>query len=126
MLLKTGQNTTIKGDAAVAMISVGSLAVGYLLMNVFSTSANLSGDVCTTLFGSVSILTLTEGEVWLSVGLSAGVVIVFTVFYNRIFAALSAMRVYSGLLNATVITSTALWVNQHPYFCSSTLLYAGI
>lgn len=86
LLLKTGKNTTIKGDAAVAMISVGSMAAGYLLMNVFSTSANLSGDVCTTLFGSVSILTLTEGEVWLSVWLSAGVVGVFTVFYNRIFA----------------------------------------
>ena len=55
-LLKTGQNTKIKGDAAIAMISVGALAFGYLLMNIFSTSANLSGDVCSTLFGSTSIL----------------------------------------------------------------------
>ena len=86
LLLKTGQNTSIKGDAAVAMISVGSLALGYLLMNIFSTSANLSGDVCTTLFGSVSILTLTVYEVWLSAGLAVSVVIVFIVCYNRIFA----------------------------------------
>ena len=57
LLLKTGQNRKIQGDAAVAMISVGALALGYLLMNLFSTSGNLSGDVCSTLFGSTSILT---------------------------------------------------------------------
>ena len=68
LLLRTGQNTRIKGDAAVAMISVGALAIGYLLLNIFkSGSANLSGDVCSTLFGSMSILTLTLGEVWLCV-----------------------------------------------------------
>ena len=55
LLLRTGQNTKIKGDAAIAMVSVGALAVGYLLMNIFSTSANLTGDVCSTLFGSTSI-----------------------------------------------------------------------
>ena len=38
LLLRTGQNTKIKGDAAIAMISVGALAIGYLLMNIFSTS----------------------------------------------------------------------------------------
>ena len=64
LLLRTGQNTKIKGDAAIAMISVGALAIGYLLLNLFSTSANLSGDVCSTLFGSTSILTLTKAEVW--------------------------------------------------------------
>ena len=63
LLLKTGQNTRIKGDAAIAMISVGALAVGYLLLNLFSASTNLSGDVCSTLFGSTSILTLTQSEV---------------------------------------------------------------
>jgi zinc transport system permease protein len=68
------------------MISVGSLAVGYLLMNVFSTSANLSGDVCSTLFGSTSILTLSKSEVWLCVILSLLVVALFVIFYNKIFA----------------------------------------
>ena len=86
LLLKGGQRTRIQGDAAIAMISVGSLAIGYLLLNLFSTSTNLSGDVCATLFGSTSILTLTEEEVWLCVALSLAVVVIFVLFYNRIFA----------------------------------------
>ena len=86
LLLRTGQNTKIKGDAAIAMISVGALAIGYLLMNLFSTSSNLSGDVCSTLFGSTSILTLTKTEVWLCAVLSVIVVITFILFYNKIFA----------------------------------------
>ena len=86
LLLRTGQNTKIKGDAAIAMISVGALAIGYLLMNIFSTSSNLSGDVCSTLFGSTSILTLVKNEVWLCVGMSVLVVTVFILFYNKIFA----------------------------------------
>ena len=86
LLLRTGQNTKIKGNAAIAMISVGALAIGYLLMNIFSTSSNLSGDVCSTLFGSTSILTLSPVEVWLCVGMSVLVVAVFILFYNKIFA----------------------------------------
>lgn len=86
LLLRTGQNTKIKGDAAIAMISVGALAIGYLLMNIFSTGPNLSGDVCTTLFGSTSILTLSEGDVWLCAVLSVAVMVVFVFFYNKIFA----------------------------------------
>ena len=86
LLLRTGQNAKIKGDAAIAMISVGALAVGYLLLSVFSTSANLSGDVCTTLFGSTSILTLTQAEVWLCTALSIVVALIFFLFYNKIFA----------------------------------------
>ncbi len=85
LLLRTGQNTRIKGDAAIAMISVGTLAIGYLLMNIFSASANLSGDVCSTLFGSTSILTLSSTEVWLCIGMSMLVVTVFILFYNKIF-----------------------------------------
>ena len=86
LLLRTGQNTKIKGDAAIAMISVGALAIGYLLMNLFSTSSNLSGDVCSTLFGSTSILTLSKSEVWLCAGLSVVVVAAFLLYYNKIFA----------------------------------------
>ncbi|MBO7401749.1 MAG: metal ABC transporter permease [Lachnospiraceae bacterium] len=86
ILLHTGRNTKIKGDAAIAMISVGALAFGYLLMNIFSTSANVSGDVCSTLFGSVSILTLTKDEVILCIVLSVLVMLVFVLFYNKIFA----------------------------------------
>jgi zinc transport system permease protein len=86
LLLRTGQNTKIKGDAAIAMISVGSLALGYMLMNMFPGSANVSGDVCSTLFGSTSILTLTGGEVILCAILAAIVIAVFIFFYNRIFS----------------------------------------
>lgn len=85
-LLKTGQNAKIKGDAAIAMISVGALAFGYMLMNIFPTSSNLSGDVCSTLFGSTSILTLTSREVTICAVLSVIVVIIFILFYNKIFA----------------------------------------
>ena len=85
-LLRPGQNAKIHGDAAIAMLSVGALAVGYLLLHLFSASANVAGDVCSTLFGSTAILTLTKGEVWLSIGLSAAVVLVFALFYHQIFA----------------------------------------
>ncbi len=86
LLLRAGQNTKVKGDAAIAMLSVGSLAGGYLILNLFRPSANLSGDVCATLFGSTSILTLTQDEVWLSVILSVLVTAVFILCYHKIFA----------------------------------------
>ena len=86
LLLRTGTNTRIKGDAAVAMISVGALAFGYLLMNKFPTSAHVSGDVCTTLFGSTSIITLKEEDVWFCAVLSLVVVLAFIFFYNKIFS----------------------------------------
>ncbi len=86
LLLRTGKNTKIHGDAAIAMISVSALALGYLIMNIFSTSANITGDVCTTLFGSTSILTLRKSEVWLCVVLSILVIGAFIIFYNKIFA----------------------------------------
>jgi zinc transport system permease protein len=86
LLLRRSSSNQIKGDAAMTMLSVGSLAFGYLLMNVFSTSSNVSGDVCSSLFGSTSILTLTDTEVALAVVLSAVVVILFVLMYNRIFA----------------------------------------
>lgn len=86
LLLRTGQNTKIKGDAAVAMISVGALALGYMIINLFSKSANVAGDVCSTLFGSTSILTLTKEEVWICIAMAVVVLAVFILFYNKIFA----------------------------------------
>lgn len=85
-LLKSGKNIKVKGDALMAMISVSSLAFGYLIMNVFSASSNISADVCTTLFGSTSILTLTAFDVFMCMGLSVVVVLFFILFYNKIFA----------------------------------------
>lgn len=86
LLLCGGEKAKVKGDAAIAMISVGALAIGYLLMNLFPSSSNLSGDVCSTLFGSTSILTLSASEVWLCGILSVLVVLMFALFYQKIFA----------------------------------------
>lgn len=85
-LLKTGENTKIQGDAAIGMLSVSSMAVGYLLLNVFASSTNLAGDVCSTLFGATAILTLKKEEVWLCAGLSVFVGLFFLFFYHKIFA----------------------------------------
>ena len=114
LLLWTGQNTKIKGDAAIAMISVGALAVGYLLMNLFPTSSNISGDVCSTLFGAQKILTLTKSEVILSIVLSVIVVAAFIALYNRFFAVTfdesfaKAVGTKTGLLNLLIATIIAV------------------
>ncbi len=86
LLLRTGQNAKINGDAMIAMVSVGALALGYLIMNVFSTSSNISGDVCSTLFGSTSILTLSSFDVWVCIIMSILVTLLFCLFYHKIFA----------------------------------------
>ena len=85
-LLKTGQRRLVKGDASLAMLSVSSMAIGYLLLNVSSSSTNISGDVCTTLFGSTSILTLSKHDVWLCILLSGFAILLYVLFYNKIFA----------------------------------------
>lgn len=114
LLLRTGQSTQIKGDAAIAMLSVSSLAIGYLVLNIFSTSANISGDVCSTLFGSTSILTLTKADVWLCVILSVAVVVLFCLFYNRIFAVTfdenfaKATGVKANVYNTLIAVVTAI------------------
>ena len=86
LLLIGGRHIKIKGDAAIAVISVGALAIGYLVMNLFSTSGNVSGDVCSTLFGSTSILTLTTRDVVLCTILSVVVIGLFCFLYHKIFA----------------------------------------
>lgn len=85
ILLDINNNSKIKGDAAIAMISVGALALGYLLLNIFSASSNISGDVCTTLFGSTSILTLSKSDIILCLALTVVVLFVFIFFYHKIF-----------------------------------------
>ena len=88
LLLLAGEKQLIKGDSAIAMLSAGSLAVGYLLLNLFPSSdtGSLSGDVCASLFGSTSMMTLSGADVWLCVGLSAAVIGFFVIFYHKIFA----------------------------------------
>lgn len=116
LLLGMGQNAGIKGDAAIAMLSVGALAAGYMVMNLFSTSANVSGDVCSTLFGSTAILTLTRGEVWLGTIVSVVMLGVFFLFYHKIFAVTfdesfaSATGVKSGRYNLLIAVITAVMI----------------
>ena len=88
LLLLAGEKQLIKGDSAIAMLSAGSLAVGYLLLNLFPSTdtGSLSGDVCASLFGSTSMMTLSGSDVWLCVGLSAAVIAFFVLFYHKIFA----------------------------------------
>lgn len=114
LLLRTGQNTKIKGDAAVAMISVGALAIGYMLMNLFPSSSNISADVCSTLFGSTSILTLKKADVWLCTVMAVIVIAVFVIFYNKIFAVTfdenfsKATGIKSDTYNLIIAVITAL------------------
>ena len=114
LLLRTSQNSRIKGDAAVAMLSVGALAIGYLLMNLFPTSSNVSADVCTTLFGSVLILTLSTAEVWISIGLALLTGLVYIFFYHKIFAVTfdenfaRATGVKASLYNLLIAVVTAV------------------
>lgn len=114
LLLRTGNNTRLKGDEAIAMLSVGSMAVGYLILNVFSVSSNVSGDVCSTLFGSTSILTLTSSEVIMCIVASVIVVAFFIIFYNRIFSVTfdenftRSMGKNAGMYNLMIAVITAV------------------
>lgn len=113
LLLRTGQNARLKGDAAIAMISVGALAFGYLFLNIFSKSANLTGDVCSTLFGSTAILTLSVTDVWFCVIISVLVMAIFILFYHRIFSVTfdetfaSATGMRTDLYNLLIAVVTA-------------------
>lgn len=114
LLLRGGQKVKIKGDASVAMLSVVALAFGYLLLNIFSVSTNLSGDVCSTLFGSSSILTLDKADVIICGVLSLVVILVFVLFYNRIFSITfdedfaNATGTRAGIYNLTIAVITAV------------------
>ena len=114
LLLKTGQNAKIKGDAALAMVSVGAMAVGYLLLNLYSPSSNVSGDVCSSLFGSTSILTLSGSDVGVCIAMSLVVLAVVILFYNKIFALTfdetfaKATGVNTGFYNLIVAVVTAV------------------
>lgn len=86
ILLRMNNSKKVKGDASLAVISVTSMALGYFLLNVFKTNANVSGDVCSTLFGSTAMLTLNAADVWLCIGASILVILVYIFYYHNIFA----------------------------------------
>lgn len=114
VLLRANDSEKLKGDAAIAMISVSALALGYLLMNVFSTSSNLAGDVCSSLFGSTSILTLTAFDVVLCTVLTLAVILCYLLFYRKFFAVTfdqdfaTAVGVRSNTYNTLLALVTAV------------------
>ncbi len=114
LLLKSGQNTKVKGDAAIAMFSVSAMALGYLILNIFKTSTNLAGDVCDTLFGSVAIITLKKSDVILTVVVAILVILFYILFYNRIFSVTfdesftQATGKNAGLYNLMIAVVTAV------------------
>ena len=114
LMLKTGQNAKINGDAVIAMLSVGSLAFGYLIMNVSGTSQNVSGDVCSTLFGAASILTLSNTDVWICLIMSLLVLVYYILYYHKIFSVTfdenfaRATGIHTGAYNVLMAVVTAV------------------
>lgn len=110
-LLKLSKNSKINGDAAIGIISAGALAVGTL---VISFTNGMNTDVCNYLFGSP--LTMTKGDVYLSVALSAVVILLFVLFYNKIFAVtfdenfMKATGIRAGVYNSVIAVLTAVTV----------------
>lgn len=86
LLLSAEENAKLKGDAAIAVISVSALAIGYILLHFSENSANVSGDVCSSLFGSTSLLTLSPADVILTAVLSVLVLLAFLLLYHKFFS----------------------------------------
>lgn len=132
LLLCMNRSAKIKGDAAIAMLSVIALAIGYLVQNLFSTSANISGDVCSTLFGSTRILTLSQTDVLVSVIMSIIVLGIFLLFYHKIFAVTFdetfavATGVRASLYNLLIAVVTAVIIVLAMNFVGSLLISALI
>ena len=109
LLLRISESSKIKGDAAIALISTGALAVGVM---VISVTTGMNTDVCNYLFGS--ILSMSQSDVNLSVVLSVILLVLFVLFYNRIFAVTfdesfaKATGTNAGLYNMLIALLTAL------------------
>lgn len=114
LLLRSGHNAKIKGDASIAVISVSALAIGYILMNLFPVSSNISADVCGSLFGSTSIITLNQSDVLLCFVMSVIVIGIYIFFYNKIFCVTfdenfsKATGINSGGYNLMIAVTTAI------------------
>ena len=109
LLLRLSSTGRIKGDAAIAVISTGALALGVI---VISLSTGMNTETGNYLFGS--ILSMTEADVRLSLGITAAVLLLFIIFYNPIFAVTfdetfaRATGARAGAYNALLSLLTAL------------------
>ncbi|HCX63033.1 metal ABC transporter permease [Sedimentibacter hydroxybenzoicus DSM 7310] len=110
-LLRISESSKIKGDAAIALISSSSLAIGVI---VTSLTTGMNTDVCNYMFGS--ILAMQKSDVYLSVTLSVIVLILYGIFYNKIFAITfdenfaKATGIKAGRYNMLVALLTALTI----------------
>ena len=86
IILKGGEKRRIMGDAAIAIISSGALAIGYLVLDAGGGTSNLGGDVCTALFGSSAILSIDTVELVCTALLTAVLTALIVIFYHRIFS----------------------------------------
>lgn len=111
LLLRISENSKIKGDAAIALISTGSLAIGVIII---SMTTGMNTDVCNYMFGS--ILAMSKGDVYLSVALSIVVLVLFILFYNKIFSVTfdetfaKATGTNTGLFNMLIAFLTAITI----------------
>ena len=111
LLLRISENSKIKGDAAIALISTSALAIGVI---VISVTTGMNTDVCNYMFGS--ILAMSHADVQLSVVLSAAVILLFVLFYNKIFAVTfdetfsSAVGTRAGVYNMLLAILTAITI----------------
>lgn len=83
LILRMSERSRTGGDAAIALLATGAVAIGSLLYNY---SPQRSADICNSLFGSASVLTLTDKDLLLSLGLGAVVLALFVLCYHKLFA----------------------------------------
>lgn len=111
LLLRISENSKIKGDAAIALISSSALAIGVI---VTSLKTGMNADVCNYMFGS--ILAMSASDVYLSIILSVIVLILYVLFYNKIFAVTfderfaKATGTKAGVYNMLIAFLTAITV----------------
>ena len=83
VLMWLTEKRRMQGDAAIAVLSTGAIAVGTLL---FRLSDNQYQDICNSLFGTASMALLNDADMWITVAVSVVVVALFVLFYTRIFS----------------------------------------
>lgn len=121
LLSNINNNSKLKGDSILTVLSVSSLAFGYFVMSISNTSSNLAADVCSTLFGSVAILSLTRVEVKICIALAISLIAIYIIFYNKIFgitfdeeyskATGVKVNLYNSIINITLSIVVVLAVN---------------
>lgn len=113
ILMGLTEKRRMQGDAAIAVLSTGAIAVGTLL---FRLSDNQYQDICNSLFGTASMALLSDADMWITVAVSVVVVVLFVLFYTRIFSVTfdqsfaKATGVHTGVYSMMLAALTAVTV----------------